>query len=64
MPTSWRKRLRSLARAARTIAGAPDYERYIAHVRTHHAAETPMSYEDFVRARLRDRYERPGSKCC
>ena len=48
----------------RRIVGVPDYERYLAHVREFHPATTPMSRVEFERARLEDRYSRPGQRCC
>jgi uncharacterized short protein YbdD (DUF466 family) len=56
-----------LARAAsvlRRVIGAPDYERYLAHVRARHPGLQPLGEADFYRTRLEDRYNRPGSKCC
>jgi uncharacterized short protein YbdD (DUF466 family) len=56
-----------LARAAsvlRTIVGAPDYERYVRHVRECHPDRAPLSRDEFVRQRMDDRYSRPGSRCC
>ena len=55
---------RRLGRALRFITGAPDYERYLAHVRAHHPGVAPMTCEAFVRERLDARYARPGSRCC
>ena len=59
-----RERLRRGARVVRAILGVPDYERYLAHVRAHHPDAVPLSREEFVRHRLAERYERPGSRCC
>jgi uncharacterized short protein YbdD (DUF466 family) len=53
-----------VARLLHAIAGAPDYERYLAHVRTHHPERTPMSPSEFARDRLAARYDRPGARCC
>ena len=55
---------RRAARVLRTVMGAPDYERYLAHVRQHHPERTPLTREAFVRERLEARYSRPGSRCC
>ena len=52
------------ARLLRAIVGAPDYERYVAHVRAHHPSCTPMSRDEFARERLAARYDRPGARCC
>lgn len=57
----------TLGRAARIIgfvAGAPDYERYVAHVRARHPGMIPLPREEFERQRLADRYDRPGARCC
>jgi uncharacterized short protein YbdD (DUF466 family) len=48
----------------RAVAGVPDYERYLAHMRTHHPEAAPLSRDDFARMRMAERYEKPGSKCC
>ena len=56
-----------LARAGRllrAILGAPDYERYQAHVRAHHPGHTPLTRDEFARERLAARYDRPGARCC
>jgi uncharacterized short protein YbdD (DUF466 family) len=56
-----------LARAAwvvRRVIGAPDYSRYVAHVRRSHPGTEPMSRDAFARDVLVRRYERPGSRCC
>ena len=50
--------------AIRRVIGAPDYERYLAHVRRAHPGAVPMSRDEFMRARLEDRYARPGARCC
>jgi uncharacterized short protein YbdD (DUF466 family) len=56
--------LRRVARALTSIIGAPDYERYLEHVRRAHPERPPLGRDDFVRQRLRARYDRPGSRCC
>ena len=56
--------LRRAARVVRTIVGAPDYERYVAHMREHHPACEVVSPDEFMRQRLENRYSRPGSRCC
>jgi uncharacterized short protein YbdD (DUF466 family) len=56
-----------LARAAyviRRVIGVPDYDRYVAHLRAHHAGMQPMNRDEFVRQRLADRYSKPGNRCC
>ena len=54
---------RALA-VVRTIIGAPDYARYLAHQRAKHPDATPLSREEFARERERARYEGTGSRCC
>ena len=63
-PARLRRLLAAIARATRTIAGVPDYDRYLAHVRRHHPGTVPLSREAFVRERLDARYARPGARCC
>ena len=58
------KALGAAGRVLRAIAGAPDYDRYLAHMRERHPGETPLGRDDFAERRLRERYERPGSRCC
>ncbi|MFL5619460.1 MAG: YbdD/YjiX family protein [Gemmatimonadaceae bacterium] len=48
----------------RRVIGAPDYERYLAHVTQCHSGATPMSRHEFARDALARRYDRPGSRCC
>jgi uncharacterized short protein YbdD (DUF466 family) len=49
---------------ARRIIGAPDYDAYIAHMRRHHPGQPVCTRDEFTRDRLRERYSRPGSRCC
>ena len=51
-------------RVIHAIIGAPDYERYVAHVRACHPDRVPMTREEFARERMEARYSRPGSRCC
>jgi uncharacterized short protein YbdD (DUF466 family) len=53
-----------VASVIRRVIGAPDYERYLAHLRRAHAGETPLTREQFARDALARRYDRPGSRCC
>ena len=59
-----RARLRAIAKTVRTIIGAPDYDRYVEHVRTCHPDRTPLTRDEFARDRLEARYSRPGNRCC
>ena len=54
----------AVARIVAAILGAPDYERYVEHVRRAHPGATPLSRGDLLLARQRARLERPGSRCC
>ena len=56
--------LARIATILRALVGAPDYERYVAHVRARHPSCEPLSREAFARDRLAARYDRPGSRCC
>ena len=55
--------LTRLARSLRVVIGAPDYERYLAHMREHHPESRPLSEAELLERRMRDR-ERPGARCC
>jgi uncharacterized short protein YbdD (DUF466 family) len=48
----------------RAIVGAPDYQRYLAHMRTAHPGDRVMTETEFDHARMNERYNKPGSKCC
>ena len=48
----------------RSVIGAPDYERYRAHVERRHPGCVPLSRDEFSRDALARRYDRPGSRCC
>ena len=55
---------RRTASALRLVIGAPDYERYLAHLARRHPDRTPLSRDAFARDALARRYDRPGSRCC
>jgi uncharacterized short protein YbdD (DUF466 family) len=56
--------LSNIAAALRAIAGVPDYERYAAHMRRRHPGAPLLSPAELFARRQRDRFERPGGKCC
>jgi uncharacterized short protein YbdD (DUF466 family) len=56
--------LRRAASVVRTVVGAPDYERYVTHMRDHHPGCEPISLDEFMRQRLESRYSKPGARCC
>jgi uncharacterized short protein YbdD (DUF466 family) len=51
-------------RAYVQIFGIPDYERYLAHVSSHHPGEAPLSRRDFSARAIERKYCRAGPKCC
>jgi len=55
---------RTAARAARLAIGIPDYDGYLAHMRRHHPATTPMSRDAFFSERMQARYGKGRSRCC
>jgi uncharacterized short protein YbdD (DUF466 family) len=57
-------RLDALRAVLHAIIGAPDYERYVTHVRACHPERTPMTRAEFARERMEARYNRPGARCC
>lgn len=59
-----RTNLRTIGEVTRRIIGAPDYERYLAHLRQHHPGDQPLTRQEFARQRLEEKYSRPGSRCC
>jgi uncharacterized short protein YbdD (DUF466 family) len=56
--------LQTVATVLRALVGAPDYERYVAHMQASHPQCAPMTRDEFARERLSARYDRPGSRCC
>jgi uncharacterized short protein YbdD (DUF466 family) len=59
-----REGARRAAGVLRAVMGVPDYGHYVAHLAERQPDARPMSRDEFVAARLRARYERPGSRCC
>ena len=59
-----RARLDAVLRVVRALIGVPDYDRYCAHMRQHHPGCAVMTRDEFARARMNDKYSRPGSRCC
>jgi uncharacterized short protein YbdD (DUF466 family) len=60
---SWRW-LGRAATVVRRIIGAPDYDQYLAHMRSRHPDLTPLSRDRFMTAQLQARFEKPGARCC
>ena len=59
-----RAALARCAAALRAVAGVPDYRRYLAHMRAAHPGDRVMTETEFNLARMGDRYDRAGSRCC
>lgn len=62
--TSISRALRRIAAVLRAIAGVPDYERYRAHMRRCHPGTPLLSDAELIARSQRERFERPGGKCC
>lgn len=60
MPDAWRW----LVRTARLAIGVPDYDAYVAHMRTHHPDRVAMTREEFFVERMQARYGKGRSRCC
>jgi uncharacterized short protein YbdD (DUF466 family) len=56
--------LSRFASVVRRVIGAPDYERYLSHVRMAHPGTEPVSREQFVREAMARRYGKGASRCC
>ena len=52
------------AAVVRRVIGAPDYDRYLDHMRRRHPECVPLNRDNFINMQLRERYEKPGSRCC
>jgi uncharacterized short protein YbdD (DUF466 family) len=55
---------RATQQAARLAIGLPDYDAYVAHMRTRHPDTAPMTREAFAIERMQARYGRGRSRCC
>ena len=47
----------------RAVLGVPDYQRYLAHMRSAHPGDRVMSETEFRHTRMNDKYNRT-SRCC
>jgi uncharacterized short protein YbdD (DUF466 family) len=54
---------RALVAAARRIAGIPDYDAYVAHLKSHHPERAIPTAAAFFAERQQARY-RSGQRCC
>lgn len=55
---------RGVTRAAHLMAGLPDYDAYLAHMRERHPERTPASRAEFVAECQKRRYGGGMSRCC
>jgi uncharacterized short protein YbdD (DUF466 family) len=56
--------LKRVGSVVRRVIGAPDYERYLQHMREHHPGTQPLTAAEFERERTENRYNKPGTRCC
>jgi uncharacterized short protein YbdD (DUF466 family) len=54
---------RALVAAARRIAGIPDYDAYVTHLKSHHPERAIPTAAAFFAERQQARY-RSGQRCC
>lgn len=55
---------RVLVAAMRRIAGIPDYEAYLAHLKSHHPEREAPTAQAFFSERQQARYRAGGGRCC
>jgi uncharacterized short protein YbdD (DUF466 family) len=55
---------RALVAATRRIAGIPDYEAYVAHLKSHHQERAIPTQAAFFAERQQSRYRAGGGRCC
>jgi uncharacterized short protein YbdD (DUF466 family) len=53
-----------LVQTARLSCGVPDYDVYVAHLRSHHPERKIPTYAEFFRERQAARYKGTGGRCC
>ncbi len=57
-------RAHTLRQSLRLMVGVPEYDTYVAHMRTSHPDQPVMAYEEFFRERQEARYGSKVSRCC
>ena len=57
-------RFRPAIRIVKRIAGMPDYEAFLAHMRTRHPDCRLPSEREFFESYLKQKYAGGGSRCC
>ena len=53
-----------LVTIARRVFGVPDYDAYVAHLRTRHPERAVPSKAAFFAERQRAKYQGTGGRCC
>jgi uncharacterized short protein YbdD (DUF466 family) len=56
--------VRTLRQSLRLMVGVPEYDTYVAHMRTTHPDQPVMPYEEFFRERQEARYDGKVGRCC
>ncbi|WP_213954202.1 MULTISPECIES: YbdD/YjiX family protein [unclassified Variovorax] len=64
LPEAGRYLARTLTQTLRLMVGVPDYDTYVAHMKTTHPDREPMNYEAFFRERQQARYGTGRGRCC
>ena len=59
-----RDKLSIAAVTLRRVAGMPDYDRFVAHLRAAHPGCPIPSRESYFTDYVKGRYDRPGTRCC
>jgi uncharacterized short protein YbdD (DUF466 family) len=57
-------RLRAVRQGYLQVIGIPDYDRYVAHVKSHHPGEPVLSRKEFYHQAIERKYGRSGPRCC
>jgi len=60
----WRERLRAAASVVKRLAGMPDYDRYLAHLRESHPERPVPTEREYYQEFVKGRYEDGSSRCC
>lgn len=63
-PRRWLDALHNVAAIARRVAGVPDYDAYVAHVRARHPERPIPTRVEFFAERQNARYRGTDSGCC
>jgi uncharacterized short protein YbdD (DUF466 family) len=56
--------VRALRQSLRLMVGVPQYDTYVAHMRSKHPHQPVMPYQEFFRERQEARYASKVSRCC